>query len=107
MHLDGYEPCTTARTMKTPTRPANLLVLSHLRWDFVFQRPQHLLTRCAQYRHVYFLEEPVYERDVVPHIALSPRGDQLHVAVPHLPHGLSDDEINAHLTRLTDDLVRS
>jgi hypothetical protein len=25
-----------------------LLVFSHLRWDFVFQRPQHLLTRAAR-----------------------------------------------------------
>ena len=35
-----------------------LLVFSHLRWHFVTQRPQHLLTRAAQSRHVYFWEEP-------------------------------------------------
>ena len=35
-----------------------LLVFSHLRWHFVTQRPQHLLTRAAQTRKVYFWEEP-------------------------------------------------
>lgn len=36
-----------------------LVVLSHLRWDFVFQRPQHLMTRMARHRRVYFIEEPL------------------------------------------------
>src|ERR1700694_5828802 len=35
-----------------------LLVFSHLRWHFVTQRPQHLLTRAARSRDVYFWEEP-------------------------------------------------
>jgi len=38
-----------------------LVVLSHLRWNFVFQRPQHLMTRFSQQRRVLFIEEPVYE----------------------------------------------
>ncbi|MFN3912678.1 glycosyltransferase [Hyphomonas sp.] len=37
-----------------------LLVFSHLRWDFVFQRPQHLMTRAAQDFEVVFIEEPIY-----------------------------------------------
>jgi protoporphyrinogen oxidase/glycosyltransferase involved in cell wall biosynthesis len=36
-----------------------LIVFSHLRWDFVYQRPQHLVTRLARYRPVYFFEEPL------------------------------------------------
>lgn len=35
-----------------------LIVFSHLRWNFVYQRPQHLLTRLAAERRVIFLEEP-------------------------------------------------
>jgi UDP-galactopyranose mutase len=42
------------------TAPA-LIVFSHLRWDFVFQRPQHLFTRMAAYRRILYIEEPVYE----------------------------------------------
>jgi UDP-galactopyranose mutase len=36
-----------------------LVCFSHLRWDFVFQRPQHLMTRFARTRRVLFWEEPI------------------------------------------------
>ncbi len=35
-----------------------IVVFSHLRWDFVYQRPQHLLSRLAAQRPVLFVEEP-------------------------------------------------
>jgi UDP-galactopyranose mutase len=37
----------------------DFLVFSHLRWDFVFQRPQHLLSRFARTHRVIFIEEPI------------------------------------------------
>src|SRR4051812_23441742 len=40
---------------------STIVVFSHLRWDFVFQRPQHLLSRLAQHYPVLFVEEPVYD----------------------------------------------
>ncbi len=39
----------------------DLICFSHLRWGFVFQRPQHLMSRFARNRRVFFLEEPIYE----------------------------------------------
>jgi UDP-galactopyranose mutase len=36
-----------------------LICVSHLRWDFVWQRPQHLLTRLARHYQVFFVEEPM------------------------------------------------
>ena len=39
----------------TPT----IITFSHLRWDFVYQRPQHLLSRLASRHRVIFIEEPV------------------------------------------------
>lgn len=36
----------------------NILCFSHLRWNFVYQRPQHLLTRFAKENNVYYFEEP-------------------------------------------------
>lgn len=36
----------------------NLLCFSHLSWNFVYQRPQHLLTRFAQDYRVFYFEEP-------------------------------------------------
>src|SRR3982751_6709820 len=37
----------------------DIIVFSHLRWDFVFQRPQHIVTRLAKNRKVIFVEEPI------------------------------------------------
>jgi UDP-galactopyranose mutase len=39
----------------------DLICLSHLRWNFVYQRPQHLMSRFAKERRVFFFEEPVYD----------------------------------------------
>ena len=48
-------PITTLS--KLAPAPPDLVCLSHLRWDFVYQRPQHLLTRFACGRRVFFVEE--------------------------------------------------
>src|SRR5918998_293191 len=37
-----------------------LVAFSHLRWGFVWQRPQHLLTRFAREMPVVVVEEPEY-----------------------------------------------
>jgi UDP-galactopyranose mutase len=39
----------------------DLICFSHLRWNFVYQRPQHLMSRMAKDRRVFFFEEPVYD----------------------------------------------
>src|SRR4051812_42179136 len=39
----------------------DLICFSHLRWNFVFQRPQHLLSRFAKKQRVFFIEEPIFE----------------------------------------------
>ncbi|HLL66881.1 MAG TPA: glycosyltransferase [Micromonosporaceae bacterium] len=51
-------------TFEPPSGPAplhdpDLIVLSHLRWDWVWQRPQHLISRLASQRRTWFVEEPV------------------------------------------------
>jgi glycosyltransferase involved in cell wall biosynthesis len=80
-------------------RVYDLVCLSHLRWDFVYQRPQHLLTRFARERRVFFVEEPLYGDG--PRLEVRQRGDTLWTAVPHLPHGLTPaDEEEAQRTLL-------
>jgi UDP-galactopyranose mutase len=73
----------------------DLVCFSHLRWDFVFQRPQHLLTRCARDRRVFFIEEPIYgNRSMRLEVTETETG--VHVVVPQLPDGLrSEIAINA------------
>jgi glycosyltransferase involved in cell wall biosynthesis len=82
-----------------PTRIANgkldsprpdLICFSHLRWDFVYQRPQHLLKRCAQERRVFFVEEPIFDNGSM-HLDVSERDSNLRVVVPHLPQGLQSE----------------
>jgi glycosyltransferase involved in cell wall biosynthesis len=38
----------------------SIIVFSHLRWDFIYQRPQHLLSRLAEHYQILFFEEPEY-----------------------------------------------
>ena len=53
--------------MTTEQNPAAqrppIVVFSHLRWDFVWQRPQQLLSRFARNRRIYFIEEPIFKDD--------------------------------------------
>ncbi|WP_423146475.1 glycosyltransferase family 1 protein [Rubrolithibacter danxiaensis] len=76
--------------------PENLLCFSHLRWDFVFQRPQHLLTRFAKEFNVYFFEEPIcdVEENENSFLSISKRDEKLWVLVPHIHQGLSKQEAN-------------
>ena len=71
----------------------DFIVLSHLRWNFVFQRPQQLMTRCAKENRVFFWEEPLFDTDsaFLEHQELAP---QLHILVPHLPQGLKETEVS-------------
>lgn len=76
----------------------DLICLSHLRWDFVWQRPQHLMSRFARDRRVFFVEEPVWGA-AEPRMDVSERPGGVRVAVPHLPHGLSPEAAQAELLR--------
>src|ERR1700750_1950730 len=40
----------------------DLICFSHLRWHFVYQRPQHLMSRAARSGRVFYFEEPVFTR---------------------------------------------
>ena len=85
---------------------SDLLCFSHLRWDFVWQRPQHLMTRASETRRVWFVEEPVVTerqawldvRQVTP---------TLSVVVPHLPEGLTRQRRVALQTDLLQRLTAS
>jgi len=65
-------------------QPPDIVTLTHLRWDFVFQRPQHLLTRCARRHRVFVIEEPVID-DGPPRLDVSVRQHGIHVVVPRFP----------------------
>jgi glycosyltransferase involved in cell wall biosynthesis len=74
----------------------DLVAVSHLRWDFVYQRPQHLLTRAARQHRVLVVEEPV-EADTYRldhrHVAAS-----LSVVTPRVPSGTAPEAVERWLT---------
>jgi glycosyltransferase involved in cell wall biosynthesis len=73
----------------------SIIVFSHLRWDFVFQRPQHLLSRLAQYYSIVFIEEPVFDEKGAYWEVYNPL-DNVTVCKPHtsvaMP-GFHDDQL--------------
>lgn len=78
-----------ASTASSGSKPL-LVCLSHLRWNFVFQRPQHLLTRAARDFRVIYVEEPHEMPDADPGWVLT-RQAGVTVAVPQLPSGLPEN----------------
>lgn len=91
----------------------DLICLSHLRWNFVFQRPQHLLTRFAQGRRVFFIEEPIFSSDAsqtsggtggIGRLDVTRHDSEVWVVIPHLPEGLSEEAVSAAQQVLLDAL---
>ena len=84
-----------------------LICFSHLRWDFVFQRPQHLMSRFARARQVLFWEEPIVAAgDAAPRVEQRRCAETgVTVCTPHLPAGLDEDAVCATLRGLLDALM--
>ncbi len=80
-----------------------LICFSHLRWDFVYQRPQHLMNRFAGTHAVHYWEEPVFVPGLVqPHLETRLARSNLTIVTPHLAEGLSEEVVEAQLRRLLD-----
>ncbi|MDX2007998.1 MAG: glycosyltransferase family 1 protein [Meiothermus sp.] len=82
----------------------DLVCVSHLRWDLVFQRPQHLMTRAAKGRKVIYWEEPVFAEDLPPHLETR-RDSGVLVATPHLPTGLDEVQVGRMCRQMLDGLL--
>jgi glycosyltransferase involved in cell wall biosynthesis len=83
----------------------SVLCLSHLRWNFVFQRPQHLLSRCAREHDVVFFEEPMFDAKE-PELAVSTSDQGVRVAVPHLAPDTPAEIVEAAQRRMIDRIVQ-
>jgi glycosyltransferase involved in cell wall biosynthesis len=80
-----------------------MVCLSHLRWDFVFQRPQHLITRFAREHRVFYVEEP---RQGSPSLEITHRPGEPYIVVPHVPAECSPATADALQCLLLDGLFR-
>ncbi len=112
---------TTHEVLTSPSQPAkptsltrpsvsgdaqDLICFSHLRWNFVYQRPQHLLSRATESYRVWFLEEPIYN-DGEARLTQCKQADRLTVVVPHLPHGTNPDQARQLQKQLLDAFIVS
>ena len=95
-----FAPDRDARRQEKPI----LLCFSHLRWDFVFQRPQHLMERAARTHSVFFVEEAVHE-PTAPHFRMRFEPSGVTVVTPVFDlHCNADHEQNLLVAALLDRL---
>src|SRR5947209_8248606 len=72
-----------------------LVVLSHLRWAFVWQRPQHLISRMSRgFDATWFVEEPITGTGPEPVIHTEEHGNVVRVVL-ELPPGTPLDGFDA------------
>src|SRR5687767_3530923 len=72
------------------TTTTDLICFSHLRWNFVYQRPQHLLTRFSKNFRVFFIEEPIFDTSSDTYLEVSSPAENLSIVVPHMQTGLNE-----------------
>jgi len=71
----------------------DLVCFSHLRWGFVFQRPNHLLSRFSKHQRVFFIEEPIFY-DGEDKLQIENYNEKLFVVTPHMQGGLPEEEVH-------------
>lgn len=77
----------------------DIICYSHLRWNFVYQRPQHLLGRLAKHFRVFYIEEPFYDAEKA-YLDNQQTDEKVWVVVPHLQPGLSHEDTVAQENEL-------
>jgi UDP-galactopyranose mutase len=88
-----------------PARDATapIIVFSHLRWDFVLQRPQHLMNRFGRNRQIYFFEEYIPTEHHSPYLETHPYdGTDIVSLRPRIPRDWDDARRDDGLRQLLD-----
>jgi len=80
----------------------DIVCFSHLRWNFVYQRPQHILTRMAKYFRVFYIEEAVFDA-TKDYLDNRVENENVWIVTPHLQPGKSDDDNDKSLDKLVDE----
>jgi glycosyltransferase involved in cell wall biosynthesis len=101
------EPEAVATTAPAAVKPV-LLVLSHVRWGFVYRRPQHLVSRLARHYDILYVEEPVFADAPakLDGLQVAPGVEVLTPRTALESNGFSDEQL-ALLTPLLGDLLRA
>ena len=93
----------------------DLIAFCHIKWNFVYQRPQHLLNRFALHNRVFIVEEPLYDQNasfleitqpnpdaklwvVQLHLAKAqPQDSRFHILKSLMTRLLQEQKINRHI----------
>ena len=84
----------------------DIVCFCHLRWNFVYQRPQQLMSRLAAKHRVFFVEEPVFDNQGArAYVEVDTTAENnVYVVTPHLAGDMTDrgiaDELAGLLTGL-------
>lgn len=85
----------------------DILCFSHLRWNFVYQRPQHLLSRFAKERRVFVVEEPIFGEQDDRMEVQQDKDSKVWIITPFLFNRQSAEQIIKVQQRLLDSLLDS
>ena len=105
--MNDLQPLSIAHAEKSPARPdGDLVCFSHLRWDFVTQRPQHLMGRFARHRRVLFVEEAIPTTHHLPYLEFHAFDGTAVTAVrPRIPDRAGPDTAVLLLSALYDQMT--
>ncbi|MXV50578.1 glycosyltransferase [Pedobacter sp. HMF7647] len=87
--------------------PPQLICFSHLRWNFVYQRPQHLMSCLAKTANIFYFEEPVFDAFGEAYLSILPSNGNVTVLVPHLPLKQSHKQNTAITKVLLDEFLKT
>jgi glycosyltransferase involved in cell wall biosynthesis len=99
----GVPVASEAEPSEPDQQRPTLICFSHLRWNFVFQRPQHLMSRFARDMNVIYWEEPI---EISPRetaflqVSQAQDAPNVRIVVPHMPQGMPGDAREAAMQRL-------
>ena len=86
---------------------SDILCFSHLRWNFVYQRPQHLLSRFSKLSRVIFWEEPVFDSFYDYNEVSKDENSNVWVILPHIRAGLKPEEIAEAQKNILDQVMET
>lgn len=99
--VDSQQNISQAVKALTANLRPTLLCLSHLRWGFVYQRPQHLMSRFTRDYQVLFFEEPLLSDRATAWLEEQLQASGVKVLIPRVPAGLTADAV----TRIQRELI--
>ena len=104
--MNDLRPTSIRRAGANAQHDGDLICFSHLRWDFVCQRPQHLMERFSRRRRVIFVEEPIPTNHHLPYLEFHAFAGTAVTAVrPRVPDRAGPEEGERLLAGLLDEMM--